>query len=783
LKNFKYYSVLFGIFLIGLAVIVAANEQWRQHQESLLTINKKIVLQTLSAATYQDLGSLRDALELHSTQTIELWQVTDSFDMVLMFNKPLAVDPQHSDNQSTTSFPVVIQQAQDMWALGDVKKENLNVIVNFKVVELVNVTSLWAFALLIIYIILFLFSRRSLTNGYNRELLKLTQQCDQQSQSFNALTQSKNDLNSQYNLQQQELSALTDNISQLNSDKDALSQIVKQQRIGKSLFVADLCHEIKTPLTSLYAIINKVADPDKLKKFGQSIKQNQLLLSSFLDDFIELAKTDNGEFSVNKTWCDLNKIVEEAIDIAASHNSNTRDIVLTHSITRVECLIDALRIKQICINLLTNAMKYGGKFVHLDISLDPTRVDNLFLTVRDYGKGIPHDTKQKIFQAFERGGLNDDNEYQGIGLGLHIICNICNSLDATIKVYDAIPQGSIFEVRMKCDIKQYAEQLPATKGPCIAFIGNKSPVRLALSQACGDNVFIDSFVDEYSFLEHLSLEQPQYDLIVCHETFSDFRSELNTALSHQSTEQSTKLIELSNPTTYRRLLDKNCPSINRLTPAIIKQLIGNIDCQHHYRGNILLLDDTPSNTLPIRQMAGTDYTILVADNIHDALLATKTDTFSLILVDLKLFDGELGYDFITRCRLFGRNKNAIIYAYTASSVNSLLDFCILAGADNILEKPVAQHLTIEKLINVATPFAIEVPSFSLPYQLKTLTGALFLSDVSYWQREINTFLSRENATVRTLFDEVFSYILTLINDADGEQIIDYLMAKLRQKIK
>ena len=57
-----------------------------------------------------------------------------------------------------------------------------------------------------------------------------------------------------------------------------------------------------------------------------------------------------------------------------------------------------------------------------------------------------------------------------------------------------------------------------------------------------------------------------------------------------------------------------------------------------------------------------------------------------------------------------------------------------------------------------------------------------MSDISYWQRQINTFLSRENAAVRTIFDELFSYILTLTNDADGEQIIDYLMDRLHQAI-
>ncbi|NRA72270.1 MAG: hypothetical protein HRU24_14720 [Gammaproteobacteria bacterium] len=778
MKSFKYYSVLFFISLISITLIVAANVQWCHHQESLLAINKKIVVKTLSAATYQNLDALRDVLELHSTQTIELWQVTDSFGTVLMFNQPMTETSDQTSSQPQTSFPIVIQQDSDMWALGEVKKENLTIKVIFKTVKLLNVTFLSGFVLLMGYIVLFLFSRRSQENLYQRKLQYVNQQCDSQTHSINALLVSKSDLNDRHNQLQQQKIMLTETILSLHDDKDLLSEIVKQQRIGKSLFVADLCHEIKTPLTSLYAMIKKVADKDKWQQHGKIIEKNQLLLSSFLDDFIELAKKDNGKFSVNKIWCYLNVIVEEAIDIAASHNANTRDIVFTHSLTQVECLIDALRIKQICINLLTNAMKYGGNFVHLDISLDPARTDNLLLTVRDYGRGIPNDTKEKIFHAFERGNIDDNHQYQGIGLGLHIICNICHSLDATIKVYDAIPQGSIFEVRLKCEVKDLSEQSPKNQGACIAFVGNKSPVCLALSQACGDKVLIDSFVNEHSFLEHLSLEQPSYDLIVCHETTSHLTREITANINNQT----SKVIELSSPDVFGHLLNDNHSNSSRLTPTIINELIGDITSEHHYRGNILLLDDTPSNILPIRQMAGNDYTIWVADNIHDAQLASNANSFSLILVDLKLFDGELGYDFITRCRLFGRNKQTVIYAYTASSVYSLLDFCILAGADNILEKPVAQYLTIEKLINIDSSLAIDVLSLTLPNELLKLSGGLFMSDISYWQRQINTFLSRENAAVRTIFDELFSYILTLTNDADGEQIIDYLMDRLHQAI-
>ena len=778
MKNFKYHSLLIVFFVTGLIVILLAHEKWRQQQGSVLETNKNIILQTLAYATYQDLNGLKNTLELHSIQTIDLWQVTDKFGTVLMFNKPQAAEL-NTDLQQQTTLSIVIKPETDLWAFGEVKQDNLSVTITFKNIELINPIYLWALLMLLTYFVLYMLNRKSLTNAHERQFNTLDQQRNRLMGSLSGLNKHKSELTDKYNSLKLENNKLNAAITNLNHEQDALAQRIKQQRAGKSLFVADLCHEIKTPLTSLYALLTKVADPQKLKIHGSKITKNKQLLSSFLDDFIELAKSDSGSFSVNKTWCNLSVVAQEAIDIATSHNSNARDMVLTYNTAQLECLTDPLRIKQICINLLTNAMKYGGNFIHLDITVDPARTDNLSQTVRDYGKGIAQDTKEKIFKAFERGCLDENKEYEGIGLGLHIVCNICNALGASINVYDAIPQGSIFEVRMQCQTKNTNEKIAEITGASIAFIGNKSPIRLALSQSCGDGTFIDSFVDEYSFLEHLSLEQPSYDLIVSHGTFNRF----STQVKEVASQSDVKLIELSNPTAFETLPQYEQSNITQLTPDIIRQLIGDLPNQHHYQGNVLLLDDTPSNTLPIRQMAGLDYTILVTDNIHDAMSAAKATSFSLILVDLKLFDGEQGYDFITRCRLFGLNTATTIYAYTASSVNSLLDFCILTGADNILEKPVAQHLTIEQIIKTKRSIAIQVPNFVLPEQLLSLTGETFINDVTHWQREITRFLSRENATGRCIYDEVFSYILTLSTDSDAIQVIDYLLQRLHQFIQ
>lgn len=225
----------------------------------------------------------------------------------------------------------------------------------------------------------------------------------------------------------------------------------KQKEKLKDEFISTASHELKTPITSakLYAGIlqNRLEEIRDEKAFGMLSKVDVQLdrLTHLINDLLDVSKISAGkiQFRMEKISLDtlVREIVEEMQFTTVSHT-----IQLTGS-TKSFAYGDRERLRQVLINLVSNAIKYSPKSDTVDIMLIEGR-KLLKICVRDYGIGIRQENLEKIFEPFFRESYVEGARFPGLGLGLHISSEIIKRHNGTIWVESTYGKGSTFCVTL-----------------------------------------------------------------------------------------------------------------------------------------------------------------------------------------------------------------------------------------------------------------------------------------------------------------------------------------------
>lgn len=232
----------------------------------------------------------------------------------------------------------------------------------------------------------------------------------------------------------------------------------------KSLFLANMSHEIRTPMNgmlSLVQVLRTTKLDEKQLEYLQSVDRAGEILMSLIDDLLDLSRIEAGKLEVNikafKLWDFLEDIllqVEHLFDEKDVHfNVDINDALPIYLIT------DDVRLKQVVINLINNAVKFTSKGeVNFIITGDKSDKDNfnLHIEVNDTGMGIPEDKIDSIFVPFQQ--LSPTRIYnRGVGLGLPISKKIVDALDGKIKVDSVVGQGSCFALDFNFPIAKNCE--------------------------------------------------------------------------------------------------------------------------------------------------------------------------------------------------------------------------------------------------------------------------------------------------------------------------------------
>lgn len=230
-----------------------------------------------------------------------------------------------------------------------------------------------------------------------------------------------------------------------------LNQKLKQAIKIRSDFLAIASHELKTPLTSLLLIVQTMKKYIELKldettrqKIEKAIKQTETQLfrmSRLIDDMLDISRIESGRLSIKKEQFIISELIQEVAQrLMQQIQSSTGTPLKITRLDEATVTWDRFRIEQVITNFITNAIRYGRGST-IELSVEDKR-DEVLISVKDYGAGIPTIDQDRIFNLFERG--SGTGEVSGLGLGLFISKQIIEAHQGRVWVESEVGKGSTF---------------------------------------------------------------------------------------------------------------------------------------------------------------------------------------------------------------------------------------------------------------------------------------------------------------------------------------------------
>jgi signal transduction histidine kinase/CheY-like chemotaxis protein len=258
---------------------------------------------------------------------------------------------------------------------------------------------------------------------------------------------------------------------------------------AKSMFLANMSHEIRTPMNAIIGfseLMNKhVKDNPLLNRYLDSIKASGKILLSLINDLLDLAKIESGKTSINNEYTNLEQLINEIKQtfLLLAKEKNTTLYINSPSVFPKKIFIDALKIKQILINLINNAIKFtaNGKvtITYSYHEIGNTNKGALTFAVSDTGPGIAKDKQAKIFEPFIQVLKSKEKEVKGTGLGLSIVQQLVRLLGGQISLQSEENKGSTFSINIPNVEKSSDEHPEKEESSIIPSVYNKELVLIA----------------------------------------------------------------------------------------------------------------------------------------------------------------------------------------------------------------------------------------------------------------------------------------------------------------
>jgi len=243
-----------------------------------------------------------------------------------------------------------------------------------------------------------------------------------------------------------------DELSRLSLTVNAMLSRLESSFAGLRRFTADASHELKTPLTVLRADVERAMHPgtnraDRMVALEEAL-QETARMADLVDSLLTLARADEGRFDIHRTPVELEPLVREVYETAVILGE---DAGLTLSLSALEdgvVMGDRTRLRQLLLNLVTNAIKYTPRGGHVEVAVTHKSNDEVAITVRDTGIGIAAGDQTHIFDRFWRADRvrSRASERGGFGLGLSIAQWIVHAHGGSISVQSRLGRGTLFTV-------------------------------------------------------------------------------------------------------------------------------------------------------------------------------------------------------------------------------------------------------------------------------------------------------------------------------------------------
>lgn len=250
-------------------------------------------------------------------------------------------------------------------------------------------------------------------------------------------------------------------ISGYNTVKDMLYLEKEKQRAiseseARARFLANMSHEIRTPINAILGmdemILRESQEPNVVE-YAQDIQNAGRSLLSLINDILDFSKMEAGHVEIVPVEYSMSSLLNDCYSMVVMRAEEKGLFLEVDTDAELPSMLfgDELRVKQIIINLLTNAVKYTKEgSVRLTVKFEPKEEDIVWLDiiVSDTGMGISEEDQQQLFDAFQRVDILKNRNVEGTGLGLPLTKQLVELMEGTITVNSEVNVGSTFSIRI-----------------------------------------------------------------------------------------------------------------------------------------------------------------------------------------------------------------------------------------------------------------------------------------------------------------------------------------------